>query len=639
MGKEAAVCSETDRSRSGFGQEAGDLLQQLLSGGDTEEIAATLNALYRRLNRETAARKEAENLLHSKAHSLAEANAKLEEQASLLRGELFQSKEQLRIAQNACKFSTLAYDIADGTFESTGDLAGLLGFEVSEEPSILEMLGRVESDQKNALVKQLMEMTSKNPDKMNDEDRIFEGVLPILLPDGTRKYLEGRLVRMPGGLIGREILYGAIQDVTSKHELANAMQITFLDATKKQSELEETVGALRDQRDEEVETRRVDINGFMQAIQKVEEVVTLACDAATSLPEQYSDTAGQVLLAKDICSSVDEYMREKFFSPPSVERDADVFHLANELVNEFRDRSSNGGHDFELNNETDLDAKYRLDVTRVQKALRLMLDNAVDASDKGSITLSITEPERDLLLFVIEDQGRGIADSDCDRIFEEFVRIGTDDVHASGHIGLGLSQLKLLAQSLGGSVSMSSKLGVGTRFELLVPAARRSRRGVASKDPVVEYGEKMTGETQRKILLVEDDLPNEIVARKMLEQYGCDVDSARTGEEALRKVNLNRYDLILLDVRLPGIDGLEVARSIRSRTDDRASIPLLAVTAHVFADEIQQCFDAGVDEVFSKPIFKEELFDTLDTLFGQVDKTRQDKTRSDGRSRGSTSVD
>ena len=198
-------------------------------------------------------------------------------------------------------------------------------------------------------------------------------------------------------------------------------------------------------------------------------------------------------------------------------------------------------------------------------------------------------------------------------------------------IGLGLSRLKLLANSLGGSVSLSGGFGVGTRVELLVPATRLQAEAGVGKITDTNNIKTLSSGRKRKILLVEDEVTNEIVARKMLEQYGCEVHSVRTGEEGLQEINLHRYDLILLDIRLPGIDGLAVARAIRSRTDDRSSVPLLALTAHVFADDIQECFDAGFDEVSSKPIFKDELFDTLDALFDRhADATKSESNGLEG---------
>ena len=618
---------ETEKKAQSF------LLEPELDG--QQETTALIKALYRRLNREVAARKEAELLLHSKASSLAQANARLKEQASSLQGELFQSKEQLWLAQQACKFATFAYQVDDRSFETTGGLVELLGFKADEEPTPLEMIGRIDREAKGDVLARVMNMLSKKTVNTGGEDQIdekfLEDLVPIKLPDGSRRYLEVRAVRIATGLSGREIVYGAVQDATEKYERLDAMQVESLKATNQRSELEETVRALREELGKKEIGRNDDIGSLLETFDKLAKVSDSIGQIASGIPELNEEIAQQIAFAKTLSASLSEYIQEKFRPVASAEVRAEVVAVASEILEKFEAESQGKAFGFQLSTDHTLGAEYRLDVSRLTKALDIMLRNATDASDQGLITLSISEPQQDLLLFGVNDEGSGIPAADQERVFQEFVQVGTEERQMPYRIGLGLSRLKRLANSLGGSVSLSSEFGVGTRVELLVPATRIQAETGMGKITDTNNLKTPSPGRKRKILLVEDEVTNEIVARKMLEQYGCEVHSVRTGEEGLQEINLHRYDLILLDIRLPGIDGLAVARAIRSRTDDRSSVPLLALTAHVFADDIQECFDAGFDEVSSKPIFKDELFDTLDALFDRhADTTKSELNGLEG---------
>ncbi|EFO2704605.1 aerobic respiration two-component sensor histidine kinase ArcB [Escherichia coli] len=236
------------------------------------------------------------------------------------------------------------------------------------------------------------------------------------------------------------------------------------------------------------------------------------------------------------------------------------------------------------------------DGTCLRQILWNLISNAVKFTQQGQVTVRVRYDEGDMLHFEVEDSGIGIPQDELDKIFAMYYQV--KDSHggkpATG-TGIGLAVSRRLAKNMGGDITVTSEQGKGSTFTLTIHAPS------VAEEVDDAFDEDDMPLPALNVLLVEDIELNVIVARSVLEKLGNSVDVAMTGKAALEMFKPGEYDLVLLDIQLPDMTGLDISRELTKRYPREDLPPLVALTANVLKDK-QEYLNAGMDDVLSKPL-------------------------------------
>jgi signal transduction histidine kinase/DNA-binding response OmpR family regulator len=255
----------------------------------------------------------------------------------------------------------------------------------------------------------------------------------------------------------------------------------------------------------------------------------------------------------------------------------------------------------------------RGDPNRLRQILLNLGNNAIKFTDRGEISIRVDLHEQlngQLVLhFAVSDTGIGIPAHKLDAIFDRFSQADASTTRRYGGTGLGLAISSQLARAMGGDISVDSEPGKGSTFHFTA-RFRLGESTHAADAAATSQMMAMTDFTDTRVLLAEDNVFNQAVAVEVLRKLGCKVVVASNGREAVEAFDSQRFDIILMDVQMPEVDGFEATRMIRAR-ETSGRVPIVAQTAHAFSEDRKRCLDAGMDEFISKPIIVSELMKVL----------------------------
>jgi two-component system, sensor histidine kinase len=271
------------------------------------------------------------------------------------------------------------------------------------------------------------------------------------------------------------------------------------------------------------------------------------------------------------------------------------------------------GLSFNLDVEADAQGRYCGDPTRIRQVLHNLVSNAVKFTGDGEVRVTIQRTDAGVRI-VVRDTGEGIAPERIERLFEKFVQADSSTTRRFGGTGLGLAICAELCNAMGGSISVESTLGGGSVFTVELPlewVGAPSGMGELAEDAAMELG----GERKLRVLAAEDNPVNQLVLKTVLAQLGLWPTLVSDGAAALAAWETDSWDLILMDVQMPVMDGPTAVREIRAR--ERAlglpRTPILALTANAMTHQTSTYREAGMDGVVAKPINIADLFAAINT--------------------------
>jgi signal transduction histidine kinase/CheY-like chemotaxis protein len=276
-------------------------------------------------------------------------------------------------------------------------------------------------------------------------------------------------------------------------------------------------------------------------------------------------------------------------------------------------------------------ARLISDPTRLRQVLVNLVGNAIKFTHQGHVAVRVrldaSGAGRPTLELAVEDTGIGIEPDQQARVFEAFTQADSSTTRRYGGTGLGLAISSRLTTLMGGAITLHSESGRGSTFRVRVPvdveALPSNARALHSVFPNVPLKT-----FQGRVLVVEDNEENRALAVRFLEYFGCDVDAADNGAQALERLRLQAYDLVFMDCHMPVLNGYEATREIRMQEQQGLAsrqaqhLPIVALSASVLPEERQRCFDVGMDDYVAKPFSRSDLQNALERWLGRHQQAR-----------------
>ncbi|SDM40284.1 PAS domain S-box-containing protein [Catalinimonas alkaloidigena] len=507
-----------------------------------------------------------------------------------------ESEQNLKEAQELARIGSWEHDLVSHKVFWSEETYRLYGLEPrASAPSLEEFLQLIPpytAQQLQALINRAIE---------HHEPYDFE--YQIVLPDHSVRYLRS-LARPVVDAQGRVVrLIGAVQDITATVE-AHQEAVRGKELAEEAARIKQEFLAFMSH---EIRTPMNAILGFARLLLQ-SELPTEQHQCAQSI---YESAETLLVVINDVLdfSKIEAgklAIEQIHFSPQKLL--ASLQRLFSVKVDK---------HYVRLLFQTDAQLPPALigDPVRLTQILNNLLGNAIKFTEKGfvEVTTSVVSHQQDQyrLRFAIADSGIGISEEKLQTIFNSFEQAEGDTTRRFGGTGLGLTIVKRLLELMEGTIQVESQPGRGSTFSIELPFREGDVARIPSDDLLsgrLLPLEKLHGKT---ILLAEDNLNNQVLAQKYLLDAGCAVDIAENGRKVLYRVQHKVYDLILMDIQMPELDGLAATRAIRAMEAPVNAIPILAMTAHALREEERQYWEAGMTGYISKPFKPEALYIAL----------------------------
>jgi len=279
------------------------------------------------------------------------------------------------------------------------------------------------------------------------------------------------------------------------------------------------------------------------------------------------------------------------------------------------------------------------DAVRIRQVLTNLLSNALKFTEQGQITVRVMLDEdqgRELITFSVQDSGIGIPPEVATRLFQPFTQADASTERRYGGTGLGLSISKRLVEGMHGSINFTSAPGQGSTFRFSLPLQQAAGHAETTASEVDAPAAKAADLSDLCILVADDNRINLELAKALLTSHRASVVTAENGARAVERATERAFDLILMDVHMPALNGLEAARRIRMGNGPNAASPIVAITADVMAENQKRIFEAGMNETLLKPVDEQKLLEVIHALHMPSSATEADPPAKQNRAQSET---
>jgi signal transduction histidine kinase/ActR/RegA family two-component response regulator/HPt (histidine-containing phosphotransfer) domain-containing protein len=561
-----------------------------------------------------------QRLLHL-VEKLQHENAQLRERAGteshsrlMAEAALGQTEERLQLALDAAGLAMWEWDVSRDTVFTSARFADLLGLAVGAAAQDLvwsseELLEKIAVDDRSRLHDALVALVKRVHPRLEVEFRIGSAAGALWLE------CTGEVTRWD--MLGRaEQVVGILRDVTRRREIAQEMEAARAAAVAANAAKDEFLAHMSHE-------IRTPLNGVIGMNN------LLTHTALTPEQRQYVDlvgSSGRALLV--LVNDVLDYSRLQAQMLLLEQVRFDLRHWLWEVVTPQRIAAQAKGLELQWDVQESVPLQAVGDPGRLRQIVINLVSNAIKFTDQGSILVRLqataNHGAQQWLQLQVIDSGIGIRADKQESIFNAFVQADSSTSRRYGGSGLGLSICARLAQLMGGRISLDSTPGQGSCFTVQVPL------GVAHPDtPVTQFGLGDLADVDQVVpnllpstlqpyagqlaLVVDDNSVNQLLASKLLQRLGFTVDVVFDGEQALQAVYSHPYELVLLDIQMPGMSGWQAAFHIRQweQRERRSRVPIIALSAHASAADREQAVAAGMDGYLSKPLTPEALQSAL----------------------------
>jgi PAS domain S-box-containing protein len=385
----------------------------------------------------------------------------------------------------------------------------------------------------------------------------------ILQPDGTVRYLSGRGICETDASGKVVAVFGTVLDVTEQEELKAQLR----DAVAEAKRAAAVKGEFLANMSHEIRTPLTAVLGFASLLSERRDL-----DATAQGQIARIAGAGRALLA--VVNDVLDFSKLEAGEITIRRRPACPEQAGREVLEMFAPQAGAKGLDLRFEAAAGLPQSLVLDEDRLRQILVNLVGNAVKFTDRGRVILALGYDASDRLIAEVTDTGPGIAAAARGKLFQRFSQIDGSSTRTKGGSGLGLAICQGLAEAMGGTVSVTSRVGRGSTFRLTLPALRGV--GDGSTGPTGVDLERLYG---ARVLVVDDNAANRELARAVLESVGAEVSEVADGREAVDVAGRLPFDAILMDLRMPGLDGRAATAAIRREPGPNRHMPILAFSA------------------------------------------------------------
>lgn len=311
-----------------------------------------------------------------------------------------------------------------------------------------------------------------------------------------------------------------------------------------------------------------------------------------------------------VLNQIIDYSKLEVSSTKVREIDFRLEDLLTGILSQHRKIATSKGVKLEYTISDDVPGWLRGDSGKIRQVLSNIINNAVKFTRQGQIIVDISPApghenrateDSFVVQILVTDTGIGIPQDKLEAMFDSFTQAEHHLSHGSGGLGLGLAIVNRLLQVMGGTIRCSSVEGDGSTFSLVIPLQASPYEQQTPLAATMAEEKPLEG---AKVLVAEDDLVNQRYMTRLLEKMGCEVVLAEDGQEAIRVLSEERFDVVLMDVEMPVMNGLEATRAIRTKETGclQPNIPIVALTAHAMWGDEQRCMHAGMDDYMPKPV-------------------------------------